>query len=580
MNRLSIAAALALISSVAAAQDYLDYKMLSSQQNRFPVYVDTRSNSPAGIDSTLMQNAVHRAWDTWNAVQCAFPKVQWMGPTTGTVQNPQESYDSFSVTPVWMLANDADALQVFGNTSLVMAITLPRAYSGVLQTCDIYFNGFAHSWSVDPTTPANTADVETVALHEAGHCLGLGHYFGPSVMEQVVELGESVRSLTQTDVSMLCTRYPLAGESGSPCFADGGCQQTDLKCVPQPTTNGITTNLCTRGCSTGANTQCDLPFTCQASTTFSGFNGACLLPGAIVTAVGRDCVTNPDCGNSVGYCQRPMPASNGQNFWVDGYCTQACEPGQPPCPAGSICSALGFGDRCLQSCRVGLADCRVDYACAQVDAIGTTGVCVPRCYSNSDCANPTQFTCRTCDGLCVPIQNPGGQLGNPCLQDSECGAGQVCRITNPLSAQKQCVQQCSRGCGVCPSGSTCTPAGRGELFCLRDCSGPGTCGPALRCADTQVGRSCLPQCNSQAECPVGQACYLGECITPMEGDGGCGPLQCRPDAGRPIVVVPKDAGTGPGGTGGCGCSSVDPSFGFALLGLITLISRRRSWRTR
>jgi MYXO-CTERM domain-containing protein len=66
----------------------------------------------------------------------------------------------------------------------------------------------------------------------------------------------------------------------------------------------------------------------------------------------------------------------------------------------------------------------------------------------------------------------------------------------------------------------------------------------------------------------------------MEGDGGCNTLQCRPDAGKPIVVVPKDAGVDPGGTGGCGCSSVDPSLGFALLGLVTLLSRRRSWRTQ
>ena len=55
-------------------------------------------------------------------------------------------------------------------------------------------------------------------------------------------------------------------------------------------------------------------------------------------------------------------------------------------------------------------------------------------------------------------------------------------------------------------------------------------------------------------------------------------LQCRPDAGRPIVIVPKDAGSGNGGTGGCGCSTVDPSFGFAMLGLLTLAARRRSWR--
>ena len=90
---------------------------------------------------------------------------------------------------------------------------------------------------------------------------------------------------------------------------------------------------------------------------------------------------------------------------------------------------------------------------------------------------------------------------------------------------------------------------------MKDCTGPGTCGPALRCADTQVGKSCLPGCNTDANCPVGQFCNMGECYTPMEGDGGCSALQCRPDAGKPIVITPKDAGTGNGGSGGCGCAN-------------------------
>lgn len=576
--------ALLVVSSAASAQDYLDYKMLSTAQQKFSVYVDSRSQTPAGLQYTLMQNAVERAWATWNAVQCSSVRVASLGPTGATVLNPSESYDSFSVTPVWVLMNDADATEIFGNSQLVMAITLPRAYAGVLQTCDIYFNGPNFSWSVDNVTPVDTADVETVALHEAGHCLGLNHFGGPgapAVMEQVVERGESVRSLTTLDVQLLCSRYPLSGEYASPCFADGGCQQTNLKCLTQPVTNGLTLKLCTKGCAIGANAMCGVPMSCQASSSFSGFTGACLLPGSITTQVGRDCVMNPDCGNSFGYCQQPQPASGGgQFFWSEGYCTQSCEPGQPVCPAGSQCQRLDVGLRCLQNCRVGLADCRVDYACAQVDAIATTGVCVPRCYADQDCADPVATTCRICDGLCVNRQNLAGALGDPCLMDAECGAGQVCRITDSRSSQKQCVRQCSRGCGICPSGSSCTPAARGELFCLRDCSGPGTCGPALRCADTQVGKSCLPACNSDLNCPVGQFCSSGECVTPLEGDGGCTALNCRPDAGRPIPPTPKDAGSGIGGSGGCGCSSVDPSFAFALLGLLTLGSRRRAWLKR
>ncbi len=582
MRRLAVAVLLA--SSLASAQDYLTYKMVSTAAQPFNVYVDSRSQSPAGLQYTLMQNAVERAWATWNAVQCAYPKVRSLGPTGGTVLNPSQSFDTFSVTPVWMLVSDADAREVFGTSGLVAAISLPRAYAGVLQTCDIYFNGGNFTWSLDPTTPMDSMDVETVALHEGGHCLGLGHYglFAEVVMEQVVEKGNAVRALSQLDTQMLCNRYPLAGESASPCFADGGCGQVDLKCLAQPVTNGVTLKLCTRGCSLGVNASCDLPLGCQSSTSFSGFTGACLLPGSITTQVGRNCLTNPDCGNSFGYCTLEQPASGGNVFWKDGYCTQSCEASQPVCPAGSTCAQIDVGRRCLQSCRVGLADCRGDYACAQIDAIGTTGACLPRCYSDQDCNRPDLFTCRTCDGLCVARQNISGQIGDPCLDDSTCGAGQVCRKLDERSGQKQCTEGCSRGCGACKTGAICTPGARGELFCMRSCTGPGTCGSAaLRCGDTQVGTACVPACLDNAGCPVGQACFQGDCVTPLEGDGGCSTLQCRPpDAGRPIVVTGKDAGVGPDGTVGCGCSSVDPSWGFALLTFLAVASRRRSWPQR
>ena len=139
MKRLALVSLL-VVSSAASAQDYLDYKMLSTAQQKFSVYVDSRSQTPAGLQYTLMQNASERAWNTWNAVQCAYPKVQSLGPSVGTVPNPNQSFDNFSVSPIWMLVADADAAQVFGNSGLVAAITLPRAYAGILQTCDTYFN--------------------------------------------------------------------------------------------------------------------------------------------------------------------------------------------------------------------------------------------------------------------------------------------------------------------------------------------------------------------------------------------------------------------------------------------------------
>ena len=60
MRRLP-AVAVMLAASLASAQDYLTYKMLSNAQNPFSFYVDSRSQTPAGLQYTLMQNAVERA---------------------------------------------------------------------------------------------------------------------------------------------------------------------------------------------------------------------------------------------------------------------------------------------------------------------------------------------------------------------------------------------------------------------------------------------------------------------------------------------------------------------------------------
>lgn len=582
MKRLLVAV-VSLGALAAQANDYLSYKMLSNAAQPFPFYVDSRSSRPAGIDYTPMQNAVERAWATWNAVQCASVKVRSLGASVGTVPNPVQTTDAFSVAPVWMLSADADAIQIFGPSSLIAAISLPRAYAGVLQTCDVYFNAFQGSWSVDSVVPQGRMDVETVMLHEGGHCLGLDHS-GPieSVMNQVVETGEAVRALWPTDVQLLCNRYPASGANGAPCLGDGGCLTAGEKCLAQPVTNGLTTSLCTNGCATGTNANCGLPLTCQPSTAFNGFNGACLLPGNIVTRVGAPCTDAlTDCQNSFAVCRRPEAAPSGNNnfLWADGYCTQPCEVGQPVCPAGSTCVTLDVGKVCTQDCRVGLADCRPGYACAPIDSIGTSGVCIPRCYANQDCVQDVLgTTCSTCDGLCMRNRASPAQIGDGCTVDEDCGTGQSCRITDPrLPTIKQCTQQCARGCGLCPSGSTCTPGLTGELFCLKDCSGPGTCPSGLRCADTAVGKGCLPNCLNDTHCPVGEYCYLGECYPPTV-DAGCGTLCTRPDAGKPVVVVPKDAGSGTGGTGGCGCTSADPLSLLAAFVAAAALLRRAQCR--
>ena len=333
------------------------------------------------------------------------------------------------------------------------------------------------------------------------------------------------------------------------------------------------------------NAMCEIPLTCQTSSAFSPtFDGACLRPGANVTQVGRPCFNDPECGSNVGYCKRPFVSGN-TTFWRDGHCTQSCAPGQPPCPAGSLCTQVGEPSPiCLQSCRVGFADCRQGYTCASTV---NGGVCAPRCEVNADCCPTGQacnYACRTCDGLCVEV-NSQTQPGDVCDTDATCGFGQTCVNLDRRSPVRLCTSGCGTGCESCPSGSQChpVPSAGGQFFCLRACTGSNTCPAGLQCANLPTGRGCLPPCQLDQDCPVGTTCNNGECGNPVvDPDGGCG-LLCTPeDGGIPIKPKPKDAGMGPGGSGGCGCNSSPETLLFGLMGLTFLVCRSRSrpWRRR
>jgi len=570
-----------LVAPVALAQDqytYLAFKNLADAQNPFPYYVDNRNPMPANLAVANVRAAAESAWGKWNAVSCAVPKSVSLGFTGSTVPDPIDPYDMFNTTPVFV----TDGTHPYFNNIFgpgIAAVTLPLHYTGMLQQCDVYLNAtLSVPWSTQATTPFDALDVETVVLHETGHCLGINHPNDrDAVMVASILPGENKRNLSTFDVGYLCNRYPAVGQVGSPCPDGGGCISPN-KCVTQAQPSGPPVQYCTRGCSTGVGEMCEVPLVCQSSTVFApAKDGACVRPNTAVTQISRPCMNDPECGSSSGICRRPEPKASGTTFWIGGYCYQDCSPGRPPCPPGSQCIMLGTPQQpdnmCLLSCRVGFADCRPGYACANT-SVG--GVCVPRCESNDDCI--AGYACRVCDGLCVSVNSPS-QPGDVCMNDDQCGLGQSCIRVSPSSDTQMCSQSCGLGCQTCPGNSTChpVPTAGGQFFCLRNCSGPATCPVGLVCSNLATGRACLPPCQNNRDCAVGTVCDQGTCTVPM-ADGGCGLLCQTEDSGSPVRPRPRDAGTGGGGSGGCGCNSSPASLLFALMGLVLV--RTRSMRSR
>lgn len=592
MRRAMGAGVLGLVLAAGAAQaqdtseyayDVLDYKMLNTKNDPFRYYVDGRNLQPATVLIGQVQAAVDAAYQTWDAVSCAYPSFTSLGLSSNNPQisDARDPYDTFNVSAVWVTDSNDPYYALALGSGAAAAASIPLTWAGTLYQCDIYVNAVDFKWSTAATTPADSLDLQSFILHEIGHCMGLGHSeYWDDVMYPSVPYGEQRRALAPRDLQKVCEVFPQTGAVGSPCAKDADCQSASLECVAPPLPDGGTgAQLCSKGCTPTVPGGCDAPFVCKPSSLISGSSGACLPSrGDYVTQVGAPCTKDEGCGSAVGLCQPEDALPSQFPAWQGGYCTQNCAPGQTPCPAGSECVDFGNSTyRCMKTCRLGTGDCRAGYTCVRISA--EVNLCVSSCHSNADCSNDGSFLCRLCDGTCVQAQNVSGTLGDGCQSDGQCGPGQFClQFHSGGQSVGECAQSCSTAACSCPAGSSCHLLGDGNRYCLKDCNSGGQCAQGFQCGLLSEGRACIPWCTSDNECPVGSQCVSGQCSSPYYDAGTCVLCNDTADAGRLTQGKPPDAGSG-GGSGGCGCQAPPGAIAVMLplwLALLAAGSRQRS----
>lgn len=169
-----------------------------------PMVVDDNTPDTAGeLDAILA------AMSTWDNAGAKFKFTYG-----GRAGNPAPTYDGVNQIR-WEPRYDATWL----------AVCTWWSSSGRILEADIIFNE-RYDWASGDTIPIGTYDVQSVALHELGHVLGLGHSAPPAIMQTVIGSGLKRRVLTSDDINGLLAIYGSSTSVDNPPVANAGQDQT------------------------------------------------------------------------------------------------------------------------------------------------------------------------------------------------------------------------------------------------------------------------------------------------------------------------------------------------------------------
>jgi hypothetical protein len=180
-------------------------------------------NDAGQPDDGAFVDAISRAAQTWNAAGARFSFSQ--GPATTLEPSLCESGSR----------DGANAIGWAGSlpgTTLAVTCTFPKSGPHAFES-DVQFDA-SRNWTFSESN--GVIDFESVALHELGHVVGLGHSgVTQSVMTGTYKVGSIRRDLHTDDLAGL---FGLYGEADTPTPSPSSTPTPTASPSPQPTLPG------------------------------------------------------------------------------------------------------------------------------------------------------------------------------------------------------------------------------------------------------------------------------------------------------------------------------------------------------
>lgn len=603
---------LALAILIALPSTALAWEPISSSRPVWdgpaPYQINQTGSVDLGAEVTVTE--VRRGMDDWTTPTCSALNTAYGGTTT----RQPGTYEGESVIG-WVESG-------WRHSSSAIGVTGTRYTSSTIVEADMEMNGVNFQWTTDPGS-GGRVNVYSIALHEGGHYMGLGHSSSSSAAMYYAYSG-GISTMSSDDETGICTLYPGGGGgpadcsvtgcpagqtciSGScvpdtapppppppaggaglcePCSAHSECGGADDYCLSYPDGNGYCGSVCTSDADCGGDRCLTLSNGARQCVRYDGASPSCTgggggpAPGGCTTD--SDCASGERCDRGVcisagggatplgGACAAHGECASGTCF--DGVCTQTCDWPVGACPSGFYCDGLATGACGAGVCLAGTSGaaaigegCSENTDCANFYCF--LGVCSEPCNPETVGACPGGGVCQVGALACRGACGAAGSLGDPCDANTQCASG-MCAASGE---DRFCTNLCDAS-SPCPEGYGCTSAGAVDVCVPNggalggECAANEDCATGI-CAFEDERAYCTRICDAASPCPD----YM-QCV-----DSGSPGIQvCQPRPGE---------GTRPGQSGRRmvqGCAAA-PGRAPAPLGLLFLLgcvalARRRSAR--